>query len=449
MLQEFAMRMFFVTVFAALLAALNGSLYAETVLDVEHAVETAIQNNLSLARSRIETGMKERASAQSWNALYPALSAGAQTSKGVSLTGDVPAAREDWSNSLSFSASLAIQPSVFANMKKLKADYEAGMLSYEAAKQELELNVRKAFYQILLLKANLGLAGQTVETAEAGYRQTAALARAGQASALDELSARVSWENLKPEWKTAEANYLNALESFQQTLGISIPSKDLVLSGSLDDWAGLTATVQREEGGLAGSVMSKSNENRNEPFTIAALRRSVASLKAQHDTLWMQSWLPTLGFTWNSSPALSDGAWLDSGGSFTVSLRLSLDPFLPASAARAQLAALDDNRRIAAIQLEEAAAAQNSRIAQLERSIEKSAESIATLSLNSELARQSYEMTSDAYRRGAADLQKLRNAADSLSQAGFRLQSEQYNLIAAILDLEKELNIPFGSLLRE
>jgi outer membrane protein TolC len=441
MLQEYAMRILFVF----LLAVLSGSLYAETVLDVERAVETAVQHNLSLARSRIETGMKERASAQSWNALYPALSAGAQTSKGVSLTGDVPAAREDWSNTLSFSASLSIQPSFFANMTRLKADYEAGALSYEAAKQELELNVRKAFYQILLLKANLDLSGQTVETAEAGYRQTAALARVGQASALDELSARVSWENLKPEWKNAEANYLNALESFKQTLGIN--GEDIVLAGSLDDWASLTATVQGEEGGLAGSVMSKGN--RNEPFTIAALRRSVASLKAQRDALWMQNWLPTLGLSWNSSPALTGGEWIDSGGSFTVSLRLSLDPFFPASAVRTQLAALDDNRRIAAIQLEEAAAAQNSRIAQLERSIEKSAESIATLSLNIELARQSYEMTSDAYRRGAADLQKLRSAADSLSQAGFRLQSEQYNLIAAILDMEKELNIPFGSLSRE
>ena len=440
-------------VVAVLLAAPGGSLYAETVLDVERAVETAVQNNLALSRTRIEAGTKERAAARSWNALYPALSAGAQTSRGVSLTGDVLPTREDWSKTLSFSASFTIQPAVFANMGKLKADYEAGALSYEAAKQELELNVRKAFYQILLLKANVELSGQTAATAEAGYEQTAALARVGQASALDELSARVNWENLKPELKTAEANYLNALESFKQTLGIS--GEDVVLSGSLGDAAaGTTAAVLGEGLSSPTSLTSPTSQTplrvslpRNEPWTIAALRQSDASLKAQRDTLWMQSYLPSLGLSWSGSPALADGVWADTSGSFTVSLRLSLDPFFPASAAKTKLAALDDTRRITAIQLEEAEAARNSRIAQLERSVEKSAGSLETLSLNVELAQQNYNMTAEAYRRGAADLQKLRAAADSLSQAGFRLQSERYNLIAATLDLEKELNIPFGTLL--
>jgi outer membrane protein TolC len=421
----------------------GGTLYAETVLDVDRAVETAVQNNLALSRTRIETGVKERAVAQSWNAFYPALSAGAQTSRGVSLTGDTLAAREDWSKTLSFSASLTIQPAIFADIAKLKSDYEAGKLSYEAAKQELELNVRKAFYQILLLKANLELSEQTAATAEAGYAQTAALARVGQASALDELSARVNWENLKPEMKTAEVNYLNALESFKQTLGIS--GEDIVLSGSLESAAGKTDGMGE---GSPSSATSQSAPSKNESFTIAALRQSAASLKAQHDTLWMQSYLPALGLSWSGSPALTDGVWADTTGSFTVSLRLSLDPFFPASAAKTQLAALDDTRRATAIQLEEAEAARNSLIAQLERSVEKSAGSLETLSLNVELAQRNYDMTAEAYRQGAADLQKLRSAADSLSQAGVRLQSEQYNLIAAILDLEKELNIPFGTLPR-
>jgi hypothetical protein len=46
--------------------------------------------------------------------------------------------------------------------------------------------------------------------------------------------------------------------------------------------------------------------------------------------------------------------------------------------------------------------------------------------------------------RGAADYQSLRDADDSLLLARNRVQQEQYNLISAILDLERELNVPFG-----
>jgi outer membrane protein TolC len=81
--------------------------------------------------------------------------------------------------------------------------------------------------------------------------------------------------------------------------------------------------------------------------------------------------------------------------------------------------------------------------------MEQSVESIEALSLNVDLARETYSMWEESYRQGSADLQQLRNAADSLSEAENRMQQEQYNLLAAILDLEKTLNVPFGTLTKE
>jgi outer membrane protein TolC len=60
-----------------------------------------------------------------------------------------------------------------------------------------------------------------------------------------------------------------------------------------------------------------------------------------------------------------------------------------------------------------------------------------------ELAESAYAMYEEAYRQGAADYQSLRNAGDSLLQAQYQVQQEYYNFIAAALDMEKELNIPF------
>jgi outer membrane protein TolC len=76
-------------------------------------------------------------------------------------------------------------------------------------------------------------------------------------------------------------------------------------------------------------------------------------------------------------------------------------------------------------------------------------ESLEAMQLNVELAQTTYEMHEEAYRRGAMDYQRLRNAGDGLEQAKNRLLQEQYNLISTLLDLERELNIPFGTLMKQ
>jgi hypothetical protein len=55
-------------------------------------------------------------------------------------------------------------------------------------------------------------------------------------------------------------------------------------------------------------------------------------------------------------------------------------------------------------------------------------------------------MYEESYRNGTEDLQNLRAAQDSLALAQNRLLEEQYNRALAVLELELELNIPFGSL---
>ena len=55
-------------------------------------------------------------------------------------------------------------------------------------------------------------------------------------------------------------------------------------------------------------------------------------------------------------------------------------------------------------------------------------------------------MYTESYKSGAMDLQTLNSTRDNLRAAQNRLLSEQFNLLSAILELEKELNIPFGSI---
>lgn len=62
--------------------------------------------------------------------------------------------------------------------------------------------------------------------------------------------------------------------------------------------------------------------------------------------------------------------------------------------------------------------------------------------MNVELAQKSYEMTEDAYSRGAKDLLSLQDALDKLSSAKLQLRSEQYALLSNVLSLQEMLSLP-------
>jgi len=421
---------------------LNGTMFR--VLTVDEAVRIALDNNLSLKRSALNVGTAKRAADRSWNSLLPTVTASAMVSHPTSITGETlprqtmspdgrPQDRDVWTPGFSLSTGLNLSTAVIENIKKARADYEAGILSHEAVRQELELSVRKLFYQILLFDANRELAAQNFASAQARYEQSAALTRAGQAPHLDELSARVDMENLRPTVRNAQILYENALDTLKTVLGL--PSEITVkLDGDLSIIDGFTALIATD------------NWTSKESLEVSRLLASIRSMEAQRKTIRNSAYIPSLRLSWASTPLynLQNEYWNDNG-SFTVSLGLNIDNFLPWSSAKTQMDALNDSISATQIQVSESLRNQENRVSQNVRTIERILESLEAMKLNVELAQSTYEMFEDAYRKGAADYQRLRSAGDSLEQAKNRLLQEQYNLISALLDLEKELNIPFGT----
>ena len=323
-------------VVAIMLAVLH-SIGAETILTADDAVALALKQNLSLDRTRIETVGKKREASTAWNSLVPSVRAGATYSRGTSLTGDLPSAREEWVPGLSLSASLSLTPAIVTEIRRTKADYEAGLLSYEAAKQELELQVRKSFYQIVLLKSNMELADRNITSAQARHEEAAAKARVGQSSRLDELSARVDLENLKPAKRNAETALNNALENFALVLGID-PEETIRLNGTLE----------------LPSPPVLAAAGRQESLSISSLKKSLEALESQRKTLWNQAYIPSLRLSWTGNPSYANDTWADSTGSFSVGVSIQLDNFLPGSKTKNQIAAVDDSLTLYRSQITEA-----------------------------------------------------------------------------------------------
>jgi outer membrane protein TolC len=398
----------------------------QKTLAVDEAVAIALEENIGLERSALEIAGKKRTSGRSWNSLLPSVSASAGISHPSSVTGSVSPEQNIWTPGISVSASLSVSTAVIENIKKARADYEAGLLNYEMAKQELELQVRKLFYQILLLQANVELAAQSLKSARTRYEESSALAKVGQASRLDELSAQVDMENQRPKVRNAETLYANALDSFKAILGIT-QETELRLQGSLE-YAGWDAAGE---------------DSQNESLETAALRQNIKALEAQRKAAWHGAYIPGLRLSWSSNSLYRNESWNDNAGSFSISLGVNIDSFLPWSAARTQLDTLNDSIQSSQLQLAESLRNREDRIRQYERTIHQSRETIEALTLNVELAESTYEMYEESYRQGAADYQSLRNAGDSLLQAQYQVQQEYYNFIAAVLDLDKESNRKF------
>ncbi len=413
-----------IIVLAAGIAAGLSAQAAET-LDADTAVQLALKNNLSLQRTKLAADAAKRASDRSWNSLIP--TATASTTR--TLPNEATIGDPEWTTRNALSLSLSLSPSIASEMKQAKLEYESGLIDYSQARRSLELATRKAFAQLLLYEANIDIAERKIETARSRYEETAAKAKVGQASQLDALSAQVDWETLKPTLSTAETAYADALDEFRTLLGLPL-DRDLALEGSLE------TRVDAEA--LAADRIGESSD-------VAALRKNVEVAAAGKKTVRDSALLPYLTLSYTEAPTYSGEAWSDAG-SFSVSLGLKLDGFLPWSSTRESMDQYDDSIASLNNQIAEAERASDATVRQLRRSVEKSFGSLEALSLNVSLAEQSYAMYEEAYRKGTSDLQSLKSAGDTLEEARLSVLKERYTLAVALLDLENELNVPFGSI---
>jgi outer membrane protein TolC len=401
---------------------------AEITLDMQSAVRRALENNFSLERSRLEVSGARRKADRSWSTLIPSLGAGASVSRPSSVSGEPLSAAGKWTPGLEISASLRLDPAIMTNIQQAQKDYEAGLVSYETACQNLEFQVRKLYVELLVLRANARLEQQNVISAQSRYEQTLVLRRTGQASNLDELSARLDLHTQKTNAAGAQTLYANALDSLKHLLMIP-PEETITLQGSLEEFSGPPRAA------YAG-----------EPLRITALRTSIESLVIQRQTARSHAYAPALTFAWNALPIYDNHEWTDANGRFSLGLSFRLDNFLPGSPAREQIDALSDAIALEQNLLQESLLDSRTAIRQLERNIARSLEMIETLGLNVTLAEETCAMYEAAYRSGTADLQSLYSSRDNLSLAHNKLLAERYNLVSAILALEKEFNVPFGSI---
>jgi len=449
-------------------------------LSPDEAVERAIKSNLGLESARVTASTKKRASDLSWNQFIPNVTVGAsvildnqkttqnpgtitvldRTATGIPMTvngisGNLvsptalqgffitdPIDVSQWHVAGSLQVSLSISLAMFENMKRLKLDYQGGLIAYDKAKLQLERDVRKAYNSMLLLQENIALlrenfeaAGRRVQLAQANYR-------AGLAPELTLLQAQVAVENMKPAIDQVENGFRLSMANFAMFLGLDYNTPfELLPLEKVSDFISLDV---KDLISKAASGKPDINELRHNILLLQSAR------KAQFRSL-----LPALTLSWNTTPAFMGDPWKDNwgdsdlwrkSGSLTLSLGLRLHSLIPFSPDFQSVKNLDDQITGANIGLARMIQGTEIEIYNTVLTLNKTQITAEAQKKTVELAERAYRLTEQAFRAGLQDLLQVQNAELELKQAKVSMLEQQFNYLNGLLDLEYSIGVPFGTL---
>lgn len=399
-------------------------------LSLEDAIKAAINGNISLKESQVSVKAAQRAKNYSWNSVSPSLQASARMA-GPSTD---PSTLNDTA-SLYFggTVSFALSPSIFTNIKSAALSYDQSLMTYENAKNTIELNVRKAYYSILYEMESVKLQEQNFESARQQYESNLARYNRGTLSRLDVLSAQVTYQNAGLTLESSKVTLENDLASFKQTLGIS---QDKQLNFT-DDFSEIRKIKAISVDGLETN-----------PYSINSLEKQIEVAENSLLATRFSAWGPTISasYAYNYSGLLSDTQNLSGASSYSLGVSIPLDGYLPWSQGSQSIANQKDNLETLQLELEDAKTSLNVSVQNYLKKIKQTQDSISLRVESINLAQQTFEMTQEAYNYGTKDLLSLQSASDNLLSAKLNLMSEEYTLISTIFELENTLGIPFGTL---
>jgi outer membrane protein TolC len=434
------------------------------------AVELAVKNNLSLESARIALDTKKRKSDLVWNQFLPDLSVQgtlAMDNEETTISGSLPVPLNPfltaappgtpdiygsvpysvtaprWHMQGNVSASLALSSALFAGIKTIRQDYRLGLVTFEKAKVQLERDVRKAYYQMLLLEESLVVQRDSLAAAERQVNIARANYNSGLAPELTLLQARVNRDNLRPDIEESENNRKVAMANFAMILGLPYDTQfELVpLDGDIR-YADLEMT----------ELISKAASGK---IDVLELQEQVLYLKNARTAQALQLWTPNLIFAWNYAPVFIRDPWKDSwgdgdnwqkGGTFSISLQWKLNNLFPFTKEGQGLKDTDNQLKALNIGLAQMIRGTELEIYNTALSLEKTRNSIEARNQTVELARQSYESTEAAYRGGLQDFNSVQNAEEALRQARMGVVAQQFSYLLGLIDLEYAIGVPFGTL---
>jgi outer membrane protein TolC len=405
----------------------------------DEAVALAVKNNLTLEMAGVTLDTKKRKSDLVWNQFLPDVTAGGSLARSNSVT----SGSYRWGVGGNFSASLNLSAALFAGIKTIRQDYQAGLVTFEKARVQMERDIRKLYYNMLLMEENIAVLRESFAAAERRTAMAGENYRAGLIPELTWLQTRVSMENMKPEIDQAENGLKTAAAQFALQIGLPYDTQFELIP------------PQEELDFIPLEIKELISQSVSGNLDIYEIQQNILTLKNQRQAQALQLLTPVISVGWTFSPAFTRDPWKDSwgngdywhkGGALSLGLGLSLNGFFPFTKEGQGLKDLDNTIRNANIGLALQIRATEIEIYNTVLSLEKISATAEAQRMTVDLAEQSFRLTEEAYRAGLQDLLEVENAEISLRQARVQMLKQQYDYLTGLIDLEYATGVPFGTL---
>ena len=430
-------------IFGLLLAILFSPLFAKQSLSLEQALQLAKANNLGLASNAIDVAAAKRDVDTSWNLFVPSVSltlsnAGrgpgfnaATTSVTIAgVTADIPMGSTNQGLGLSLGVSLTLNPAVKDQLDSYNLGYQIQQVTFAQAQAEVERNVTKLYYYLLMEAENIKVQEMNLELALKQYEQVQTKFESGFASEMEVLTSQLSYEQLKTPIQQAKNQYQSNLLSLKALLGLDL-AEELEVSGDIP------AMVKELE-------VSELREYLQKSYSLTLIDLNMAQLKSSLESNKKQALMPSLSL----STSYDISAWNESYSNtfsdsvtYSVGVRIPLDGFIPNSRTQVGLAKLEDSLDKLSLQRRQA-------LQQLELGVVSKVQNLNMLASQAELAKQSLELTEKLYimhmiqyESGYVSFLQLQEAQNNLVSAKQNILGLEYQYVSGLIDLLYDLNI--------
>ena len=209
--------------------ALSSQQPVPETLDLKTAIGFALQNNFAIrqARERIkqQEGVVIEVSARS----IPNVGADAAYQlNDTEISQGFPASDQAWQVNLTASQVLYAGGGVRSAIKSSKLARDAAILDLQAVINDALLQVRTAFYTVLLAREQIKVQESNLELLQQQLKTATDRFEAGTVSSFEKLRAEVSVANAKVPLITARNDYRLAIEALRQALGFTTNTADSV-----------------------------------------------------------------------------------------------------------------------------------------------------------------------------------------------------------------------------
>lgn len=437
-----------------LLLGINVTAQEVTTLTIEDAVDYALKNSRTLKSAAIDLEIKKHAKNTCWNVLIPTVNATGTlalsnelSSQMENLVVDTEALNNRTSGVIGINAQLNLNLALIQGIKATKANYEAGLITWEQNLKETELNVRKMFYGILMQQESLKLQEVSLQNALDRYEQAKINYESGLVPELMLLQAQVAYENQKPSLVKAKQAVEQQLDMFAFILGMEYGTK-IALEGVIEP------TFKEFD---AENLVTQHLSNR---LDVQTMQKNIELLEISLAASNLSTYTPSLSLGWSWQPVVAPiketdlipeaaysgitslGGWDNrtDNGSLSATLAWNVTNMLPFSSNGVKISETKKNIKQLEITLQTVLQNAEMEIHQLVDKLEQSEAAIEISQRNVDLAEKSYEQTYEAYKAGTQELLDVKDAESQMNQAKLGLMSEKMNYITNLLDLEYAIN---------